>query len=480
MTPAWRVFFSCWLIYTFFWTPYIVREHFPALTLMERGTLNVEKYLAWSEDIFQGPHGGAFINNNPGASMTGAIPLLLLRPLLLRVDSWNQSLPLHRPTQNDGDLFWRALAEGRGLYFLLLGFITVATVMAPLTAATYAFLCVRLRESGVSRVAAAAVSVLCGVATPVLFRSGHLNHNLLVCDAGFLCLLVLWQPNGAPLSRRRAATAGALAGYCLLCDFSGAVVLLVAGLYVWMLSRRCSFLGAYAGGALPFILGLAVYQTWAFGSPYHPSQHYMPATAPTTHGYRGFDWPSARLLWANFFDPRFGLFAYCPLLLLGIAAPFVQRRCRVPRREMLVIVNYVGWFVTFCAANQYSWLQPSTGLRYLVPVVPVLGILAAQTAQAFTRWLRLVVGILALTQSVAISWAHSSDIRLAAPTIWHRRFQLPWMIRLTEAGVPTSWWWPLAWGIALTAILGLIWLSPLVWASIRAGALSWHQRKAIA
>ena len=30
---AWRVFFTCWLVYTVFWTPYIVREHFPRLPL---------------------------------------------------------------------------------------------------------------------------------------------------------------------------------------------------------------------------------------------------------------------------------------------------------------------------------------------------------------------------------------------------------------------------------------------------------------
>src|SRR5215471_20287709 len=88
---AWRVFFTCWLVYTVFWTPYIVREHFPALTLLERGTLNVEPYLDWTEDIFRGPNGGAFINNNPGASLAGAIPLMLLRPALVALDRWNQS-----------------------------------------------------------------------------------------------------------------------------------------------------------------------------------------------------------------------------------------------------------------------------------------------------------------------------------------------------------------------------------------------------
>jgi hypothetical protein len=38
--------------------------------------------LRWTEDIFSGPRGGAYINNNPGASLTGAVPLLLLRPIL--------------------------------------------------------------------------------------------------------------------------------------------------------------------------------------------------------------------------------------------------------------------------------------------------------------------------------------------------------------------------------------------------------------
>ncbi|HEY7335061.1 MAG TPA: hypothetical protein VH639_09270, partial [Bryobacteraceae bacterium] len=53
-----RVFLTCWLVYTVFWTPWIVREHFPAVTLSERGTLNVEPYIAWTEDIFRGPQGG--------------------------------------------------------------------------------------------------------------------------------------------------------------------------------------------------------------------------------------------------------------------------------------------------------------------------------------------------------------------------------------------------------------------------------------
>lgn len=90
---TWRVFLTCWLVYTVFWAPYIVREHFPSVALAERGSLNVERYLGWTEDIFRRPGGGVYINNNPGASLTGALRLVLLRPMLTRVDEWNQKLP---------------------------------------------------------------------------------------------------------------------------------------------------------------------------------------------------------------------------------------------------------------------------------------------------------------------------------------------------------------------------------------------------
>ena len=339
-------------MYAGFWAPYIVREHFPAIALAERGSLNVDRYMGWSPDIFPGPRGGAYINNNPGASLTAAIPLVLLRPVLARIDAWNQTLARPSRTGNDGDLFWRTVSEGRALYFLVVGFVTVALVMAPATAGTAAYLCTRLAEAGVPAAQAAGAAVLYGLGTPVLFRAGHLNHNLLVGDAGFTALLMLWNPNNSPIRPSRAALAGLLAGYAVLCDFSGLVVVLVAALYVFLRSTRQSaserwrLMAAFGAGVIPGVLALAIYQTWAFGSFYRPSQHYMPATAPTSHGYRGFDWPSPALVWANFFDPRFGLFAYCPALILALAAPFVKRvRFRIPQREAVVLFTYFAGFV---------------------------------------------------------------------------------------------------------------------------------------
>jgi hypothetical protein len=455
------VFVVCWLVYVAFWSPYIVREHFPALTLAERGTLNVERYLGWSEDIFSVPEKGAFINNNPGASLTGAIPLVILRPLLARVDAWNQRQPRHaRPASDEGEVFWRAVRAGRGCYFLLIGFLTAAAVMAPATAGTLAYLCRRLIEAGVPCASAGLTAILCGVGTPLLFRSGLLNHNLLVADAGFTALLLLWDREDRPLLLWRPLLAGLLSGYALLCDYSGIVVIAIAAIYTWIRSAgknsRLGALSGFAAGTIPGIAILLIYQAWAFGSFYHPSQHYMPPTAPTVHGYRGFDWPSPALAWALLIDPRFGLFAYTPALLLAFAAPFVSRiRYKLPPRECRLILTYFALFLVFCSANQYSWLQPLTGFRYLVPVVPGLALLAVQAAQALPRFFRLLLACLSCVQMVLLTATHETDVRRMLSALWERGWEPLWLIRLGQAGLPPGWIHATA-GLATVALIGAL------------------------
>lgn len=439
-----RVFFACWLIYTVLWAPFIVREHYPAVTLVEQGTLNVSRYFGWTDDIFRGPHGGAFINNNPGASLTGAIPLLPFRPLLTRVDAWNQTQP--RPAvQTDSDEgFWHAVMAGRGVYFLLVGFLTVAFLMAPLTAGMVAYLGARLIQAGFAPGAAAGVALLTGLGTPLLFRSGLLNHNLLVADAGFIALLILWDPRNRPVTGLRALLAGLLSGYAVLCDYSGSVVVVTAGIYVLLRWRgeggSWRVPAAFAVGLVPGCAALLLYQAWAFGPFYLPSQQFMTPTAPTSHGYRGFGWPSPALAWALLVDPRFGIFAYCPALAAALAAPFMRTaKFLIWRREMWILLGYFALFLVFCAANQYSWLQPLTGFRYLVPVVPGLALLAIYTALSLPRSARVVVMAASCLQSILMTAAHENDLRLTLSTLWQRKFEMLWAVRLREAGIPDVW-----------------------------------------
>jgi hypothetical protein len=127
---------------------------------------------------------------------------------------------------------------------------------------------------------------------------------------------------------------------------------------------------------------------------------------------------------------------------------------------MWILLAYFALFVLFCAANQYSWLQPSTGFRYLVPVVPGLALLAIQAAQALNPLVRRLVVVAVFAQSLIIAAAHENDLRADLTTLLHRRFALQWMIRLGRAGAPVAPWWTAAMFALLAAATAWIWLAP--------------------
>ncbi|MFQ5421771.1 MAG: hypothetical protein ACE5EY_15575, partial [Anaerolineae bacterium] len=77
-----RLFFTCWLVYALHFATNTVREIYPALSLGDHLSFDVSEYVGLHSDIFEMPGRGAFINNNPGASILGAVPYALARPLI--------------------------------------------------------------------------------------------------------------------------------------------------------------------------------------------------------------------------------------------------------------------------------------------------------------------------------------------------------------------------------------------------------------
>ena len=51
----------------------------------------------------------------------------------------------------------------------------------------------------------------------------------------------------------------------------------------------------------------------------------MPAVAWIDKGYQGFGPPQLELLLAHLWDYRYGLFASCPIFILALALPFLNR-----------------------------------------------------------------------------------------------------------------------------------------------------------
>lgn len=452
-----RIFLTCWILYTLHWAPFIVREHFPAATLAESGSLDVSRFLGWTIDIFATPDGRAHINNNPGASVLGAIPLTLARPLLHRAAFAGRDLPAP-PTDSDDTVLRSAIRDGLLTYMLAVSFLTLALLSAPLTALSAALLYARLEASGIPQSRATLAAFAFAFGTPVFFRTGYLNHNLIVCHLGLIAFLILWQQS---LTTPRLLAAGALAGYALFCDFTGALTILALACILLFRGWRPALIFCFA--ALPGAVALLAVQWSVFGNPLLPSQHYMTPIDVTTHGYRGFTGPSPALLWALLFRPTFGLFSWCPILLLSLAAPFVKRvPYRAPAPLQALVLGYFALCLLFSSCNQYTWLQWNTGFRYLVPVVPGLLLLSLHTLQALPKWVAALFLLSSLLQSwsVAMTWRlHALD---SVVRVLSQGPSFPWLSLFRrwhwlEPSSPGAWLPP----AAALCLLCLIWLPRL-------------------
>jgi len=194
----------------------------------------------------------------------------------------------------------------------------------------------------------------------------------------------------------------------MLLDYSGVPVLLV--LFVYAIARGWSG-GAgtaiqrgawYVLGTLGPVFLLWFYQWSSFGHPFYPGQHWMPPVQWIESGYQGMTAPQGELLGSLLFDYRYGLFATCPLFLLALISPFLNRGARrvVPTYEFAVLLGIPFTLWLFCGGISYTRLQFNTGLRYLAPVLPFLFVPAAITLMR----LPLRMGYLLGVASVALAW----------------------------------------------------------------------------
>ena len=146
-------------------------------------------------------------------------------------------------------------------------------------------------------------------------------------------------------------------------------------------------------------IGVQLHSQWVcFGSWIHPPQTWMADANFTDLGYRGFAPPAADLYFDKLFEHRWGIFAYGPLLIIGLLPPR-SRAGQMPlvsRREWSFGMVFLALFMLFCASNQYARMQWNTGVRYLMPVVPLLFLFACQ------HLARLPGGVLFLLAAPAV------------------------------------------------------------------------------
>jgi hypothetical protein len=398
--------------------------------------------------------------------------LLKLRPELARPKpgaEYDDARPNRNRFMNE------ARARGLDVKLGLAAAVMQAGLMAPLGAlsAVLMFLFLRARLGDERR--ALWLSLLFAFGTPVFFRAAFINQNAIIAHAvlvGFLAVTGFER-----LDERVARPAwrylvcGLMLGFGILCDYSAAPLAVAFGVWLlalgWSESRVQGALRAglwyVAGAAVPIAI-LFGYQWAAFGSPLYPAQRYMPDTRLSVRGWNGFALPTVELLWRNLFDPRYGLLAFCPMLAAALFAPFVRRDSGPTGSELALILGSSLALYLFSSANQFALLQFNTGVRYLVPLVPLLFIALVPVLLRLSPVWRFVL----IVPTVAISWSVSmarESVPVSLSHIFLGGFELPWLTVLRKtAGAYAPFLEQGATPIPLFCLLGVtLWL---VWRNV--------------
>lgn len=450
--PA-RLWITVWIVYVLHFATNVVRETYLAMSLGERFSVRVDEYMGLHPDLFEIEGRGAYINNNPGASMLGAIPYAVAHPIIAVVLRANPSLTQPKPPGEYDDprpnrtrFMNEARARGLDIKLALGAAVMHAGLMAPLGAVAavvvFGFFRALLRDDR----RALAIALLYAFATPIFFRSAFLNQNAILTHCVLFAFVALvgtrgWgfddpdaEDSAFAITDRRALLAGALLGVGVLNDYSGVPLVLVFGLWILVVAWRAGGVRVALRSAAMFSLGglgpllvLLAYQWAAFGNPLFPAQRYMPPTRFSVHGWNGMTLPTTELLWRNLFDLRYGLFAFCPLLLAALAAPFVRREDTSPsRRAMWLIFGSAIALWLFNSANQFANLQWNTGVRYMVPA----GALLFFAALPVLRRLPTAASAGLVVLSVVVSWSTAmarESVPVSLARVFTSGFELPWL-----------------------------------------------------
>ena len=411
-----RLFWTCWLLYSLHFATNIVRDLYLGVAIGDRLSFRVDEYAGMHPDLFEHPGYGWHTGGNPGVSMIGAIPYAAARPgieaVAERVNQSRRDAGLTAPPEYDSPwplarkLYREAWKRGLDVKLGLAAFAMQSGAMAPLSAAGVVLMFFFLQQALRSDRQALMLALLYGFATPVFFRTGTLNHNVLVGHFGFagFCLLYPLGSREALSEKHRETLAGLLAGLCVLLDYSGAFVAGPLGLFAMWRAREdgrgaLACASRFAAGAAGPILLLWWYQWRSFGHPFYPGQRWMPALGWIEEtGFRGLNPPRWRWAWRLWLDPAYGLLPSCPLFVLALwPRPALQR---LGRAAALFLYGATAALWVFLSGVDYNAIQDNTGIRYMAPAFPLL---FAPAALVLVRAPRMWGGALAAS-SLLVSW----------------------------------------------------------------------------
>jgi hypothetical protein len=268
-----------------------------------------------------------------------------------------------------------------------------------------------LPGTGATVVVATGAGTLLGPLSTVLFD--HVGTAFFLCLSFFLA------------ARRRALAAGLAAGAAVLWEYEAALG--VALIAILVARAGVPRLVPFVAGLLPATIVLAVYDTLAFGSPWHLSYRYVANDYARLQkqGFFGAGVPRERalhtvLLGGSGIRPGMGLLATSPVLLAGAYGLF--RLWRLGRRaEALVCVLVAAAFVVWDAGYFAPYGGQSPGPRFAAPAIPFLLVGLPYALKRFpVPVLSIVVLSVALSVLVGLAWGTSDGVLPTSTpaTVW--------------------------------------------------------------
>jgi hypothetical protein len=171
----------------------------------------------------------------------------------------------------------------------------------------------------------------------------------------------------------KVAAAGFLAALAVTLEYQAILVALALAVYLLIRNRRAIL--PFSVGALPPAVALGAYHTALFGRPWTLPYANIenPVFAQTAHkaGFDGLSLPHLEAFPAFLISPAYGLFAFSPVLILGLGGALFLV-ARGPRREAVLTLAIAASMFLFIAGMSNWRAGWCVGPRYIATVAPFL------------------------------------------------------------------------------------------------------------